>query len=147
MENQNKQNVDVVQETKNEIESSTKQEELVEVSNDVEETSNTKINENINNDVKEKQEVKKEQQNPNISINKDNVSGNTNLIYKHAIYIKVKEYKTNKEVIINTRRILYTIEIDKNTTLFMMNSGYKIKVAMSINDVWKNMLSKQPFKR
>ena len=58
-----------------------------------------------------------------------------NFIFKFPVYIRVKEFKTNKEVIINTRRILYSKEIDKNSSLIMMNSGYKVKTNLSIDNL------------
>ena len=57
-----------------------------------------------------------------------------NYIFKHPVYIKIKEFKTNKEVTINTRRILYSKEIEKNSSLIMMNSGYKVRVNLSIDN-------------
>lgn len=72
-----------------------------------------------NNKEKPKQETKKlKALKTKIEENKDN------FIFKYPVYIRVKEFKTNKEVIINTRRILYSKEIDKNSSLIMMNSGY-----------------------
>ena len=56
-------------------------------------------------------------------------------IFKYLVYIRVKEFKTNKEVIINTRRILYSKEIDKNSSIIMMNSGYKVKTNLSIDNL------------
>ena len=58
-------------------------------------------------------------------------------IFKFSVYIRVKEFKTNKEVIINTRRILYSKEIDKNSSLIVMNSGYKVKTNLSIDNLWQ----------
>ena len=56
-------------------------------------------------------------------------------IFKYLVYIRVKEFKTNKEVIINTRRILYSKEIAKNSSLVMMNSGYNVIVNLSIDNL------------
>ena len=69
-----------------------------------------------------------------------------NFIFKFPVYIRDKEFKTNKEVIINTRRILYTKEIDKKSSLIMMNSGYKVKVNLSIDNLWQQKLYKQVIK-
>ena len=66
--------------------------------------------------------------------------------FKYPVYIKVKEFKTNKEVIINTWRILYTKEIDKKSSLIMMNSGYKVRVNLSIDNLWQQKLCKQVIK-
>lgn len=52
---------------------------------------------------------------------------------EYPIYAKVKEAKTGKDLVINTRRILYVKDIDKNTCLVMMNSGYKLKVRKELN--------------
>ena len=77
-----------------------------------------------------KQETKKAKTlKAKIDENKDN------FIFKYPVYIKVKEFKTNKEVIINTRRILYSKEIDKNSSSIMMNSGYKVRVNLSIDNL------------
>lgn len=51
----------------------------------------------------------------------------------YPIYAKVKEAKTGKNLVINTRRILYVKDIDKNSCLVMMNSGYKLKVSKELN--------------
>lgn len=64
-------------------------------------------------------------------------------IFKYPVYIKVKEFKTNKEVIINTQRILYTKEIDKKSSLIMMNSGYKVRTNLPIDNLWQEKLCKQ----
>ena len=69
-----------------------------------------------------------------------------NFIFKYPVYIRVKEFKANKEVIINTRRILYSKEIDKNSSLIMMNSGYKVKTNLSIDNLWQQKLCKQVIK-
>ncbi|MBQ6970544.1 hypothetical protein IJQ19_03070 [bacterium] len=58
-----------------------------------------------------------------------------NFIFKYLVYIRVKEFKTNKEVIINTQRILYTKEIDKKSSLIMMNSGYKVRTNLPIDNL------------
>ena len=77
-----------------------------------------------------KQETKKSKAlKAKIEKNKDN------FIFKFPVYIRVKEFKTNKEVIINTRRILYSKEIDKNSSLIMMNSGYKVRTNLSIDNL------------
>ena len=49
-------------------------------------------------------------------------------------------------MIINTRRILYSKEIDKNSSLIMMNSGYKVRVNLSIDNLWQQKLCKQVIK-
>ena len=67
-------------------------------------------------------------------------------IFKYLVYIRVKEFKTNKEVIINTRRILYSKEIDKKSSLIMMNSGYKVRTNLSIDNLWQQKLCKQVIK-
>ena len=88
-----------------------------------------------------KQETKKSKAlKAKIEENKDN------FIFKFPVYIRVKEFKTNKEVIINTRRILYSKEIDKNSSLIMMNSGYKVKTNISIDNLWQQKLCKQVIK-
>lgn len=88
-----------------------------------------------------KQETKKSKAlKTKIEENKDN------FIFKFPVYIRVKEFKTNKEVIINTRRILYSKEIDKNSSLIMMNSGYKVKTNLSIDNLWQQKLCKQVIK-
>ena len=88
-----------------------------------------------------KQETKKSKAlKAKIEENKDN------FIFKYPVYIRVKEFKTNKEVIINTRRILYTKEIDKKSSLIMMNSGYKVRVNLSIDNLWQQKLCKQVIK-
>ena len=88
-----------------------------------------------------KQETKKSKAlKAKIEENKDKV------IFKYPVYIRVKEFKTNKEVIINTRRILYSKEIDKNSSLIMMNSGYKVKTNLSIDNLWQRKLCKQVIK-
>ena len=88
-----------------------------------------------------KQETKKSKAlKAKIEENKDN------FIFKFPVYIRVKEFKTNKEVIINTRRILYSKEIDKKSSLIMMNSGYKIKTNLSIDNLWQQKLCKQVIK-
>ena len=88
-----------------------------------------------------KQETKKSKAlKTKIEENKDN------FIFKFPVYIRVKEFKTNKEVIINTRRILYSKEIDKNSSLIMMNSGYKVKINLSIDNLWQQKLCKQVIK-
>ena len=69
-----------------------------------------------------------------------------NFIFNFPVYIRVKEFKTNKEVIINTRRILYLKEINKNSSLVMMNSGYKVRVNLSIENLWQQKLCKQVIK-
>lgn len=69
-----------------------------------------------------------------------------NFIFKFPVYIRVKEFKTNKEVIINTRRILYSKEIDKNSSIIMMNSGYKVRTNLSIDNLWQLKLCKQVIK-
>ena len=69
-----------------------------------------------------------------------------NFIFKSSVYIRVKEFKTNKEMIINTHRILYSKEIDKNSSLIMMNSGYKVKTNLSIDNLWQQKLCKQVIK-
>ena len=66
-----------------------------------------------------------------------------NFIFKYLVYIRVKEFKTNKEVIINTQRILYTKEIDKKSSLIMMNSGYKVRTNLPIDNLWQEKLCKQ----
>ena len=80
-------------------------------------------------DKKKKQSKKSKALKAKIEENKDN------FIFKYPVYIRVKEFKTNKEVIINTRRILYTKEINKKSSLIMMNSGYKVKVNLSIDNL------------
>ena len=88
-----------------------------------------------------KQETKKSKAlKAKIEENKDN------FIFKYPVYIRVKEFKTNKEVIINTRRILYSKEIDKNSSLIMMNSGYKVKTNLSLDKLWQDKLCKQVIK-
>ena len=88
-----------------------------------------------------KQETKKSKAlKAKIEENKDN------FIFKYPVYIRVKEFKTNKEVIINTHRILYSKEIDKNSSLIMMNSGYKVRVNLSIDNLWQQKLCKQVIK-
>ena len=88
-----------------------------------------------------KQETKKSKAlKAKIDENKDN------FIFKYPVYIRVKEFKTNKEVIINTRRILYSKEIDKNSSLIMMNSGYKVRTNLSIDNLWQQKLCKQVIK-
>ena len=83
-----------------------------------------------NNKEQPKQETKKSKAlKAKIEWNKDN------FIFKYPVYIRVKQFKTNKEVIINTRRILYSKEIDKNSSLIMMNSGYKVRVNLSIDNL------------
>ena len=74
------------------------------------------------------------------------IKTNPNLLYKFPNYIKLKEFKTDKEVIINTRRILYVKQINSQKSLFVMNSGYKIFVSVSLENLWANYLLKQPFK-
>ena len=69
-----------------------------------------------------------------------------NLIYKISNYIKLKEFKTDKEVIINTHRILYVNQVNNQKSLFVMNSGYKIFVSVSLENLWAKYLLKQPFK-
>ena len=88
-------------------------------------------------DKKKKQSKKSKALKAKIEENKDN------FIFKYPVYIRVKEFKTNKEVIINTRRILYTKEINKKSSLIMMNSGYKVKVNLSIDNLWQQKLCKQ----
>ena len=51
-----------------------------------------------------------------------------------------------KEVIINTRRILYVKQVNNQKSLFVMNSGYKIFVSVSLENLWAKYLLKQPFK-
>ena len=74
------------------------------------------------------------------------IKTNPNLLYKFPNYIKLKEFKTDKEVIINTRRILYVKQINNQKSLFVMNSGYKIFVSVSLENLWAKYLLKQPFK-
>ena len=88
-----------------------------------------------------KQETKKSKAlKTKIEENKDN------FIFKYLVYIRVKEFKTNKEVIINTQRILYTKEIDKKSSLIMMNSGYKVRTNLPIDNLWQQKLCKQVIK-
>ena len=63
------------------------------------------------------------------------IKTNPNLLYKFPNYIKLKEFKTDKEVIINTRRILYVKQINSQKSLFVMNSGYKIFVSVSLENL------------
>ena len=91
-------------------------------------------------DKKKKQSKKSKALKAKIEENKDN------FIFKYPVYIRVKEFKTNKEVIIKTRRILYTKEINKKSSLIMMNSGYKVKVNLSIDNLWQQKLCKQVIK-
>ena len=74
------------------------------------------------------------------------IKTNPNLIYKFPNYIKLKEFKTNNEVIINTRRILCVKQVNSQKSLFVMNSGYKIFISISLENLWANYLLKQPFK-
>ena len=81
-------------------------------------------------------QVKKKKQSNRSKALKAKIEENKdNFIFKYPVYIRVKEFKTNKEVIINTRRILYSKEIDKNSSLVMMNSGYKVRVNLSIDNL------------
>lgn len=81
-------------------------------------------------------QVKKKKQSNRSKALKAKIEENKdNFIFKYPVYIRVKEFKTNKEVIINTRRILYSKEINKNSSLVMMNSGYKVRVNLSIDNL------------
>ncbi len=98
---------------------------------------------------KKKQKVKEQpkQETKKSKVLKAKIEENKdNFIFKYPVYIRVKEFKTNKEVIINTRRILYTKEIDKKSSLIMMNSGYKVRVNLSIDNLWQQKLCKQVIK-
>ena len=48
---------------------------------------------------------------------------------------RIKKFKFNKEVIINAHRVLYTREKDKKSSLIIMNSGYKVRVYLSIDNL------------
>ena len=92
-------------------------------------------------------QVKKKKQSNRSKALKAKIEENKdNFIFKYPVYIRVKEFKTNKEVIINTRRILYSKEINKNSSLVMMNSGYKVRVNLSIDNLWQQKLCKQVIK-
>jgi hypothetical protein len=81
------------------------------------------------------QDKKKKQSNKSKGLKAKIEENKVNFIFKYPVYIRVKEFKTNKEVIINTRRILYSKEIDKKSSLIMMNSGYKVRVNLSIDNL------------
>ncbi len=96
-----------------------------------------------------KQKVKKQvkQETKKSKILKTKIEENKDKFnFKFPVYIRVKEFKTNKEVIINTRRIHYSKEIDKKSLLIMMNSGYKIRTNLSIDKLWQQKLCKQVIK-
>lgn len=59
---------------------------------------------------------------------------------------RIKKFKSNKEVIINAHRVLYTRVKDKNSSLIMMNSGYKVRTNLSIDNLWQQKLCKQVIK-
>ena len=59
---------------------------------------------------------------------------------------RIKKFKSNKEVIINTHRVLYTRVKDKKSLLIMMNSDYKVKTNLSIDNLWQQKLCKQVIK-
>ena len=58
-----------------------------------------------------------------------------NLIYKISNYIKLKEFKIDKEVNVNVCRVLYINQINKQKSLFTINSLYKIFVSVSIENL------------
>ena len=58
-----------------------------------------------------------------------------NLIYKISNYIKLKEFKTDKEVNVNVCRVLYINQINKQKSLFVINSLYKIFVSVSLENL------------
>ena len=68
------------------------------------------------------------------------------MIYKIANYIELKEFKIDKEVNVNVCRVLYINQINEQKSLFVMNSGYKIFVSVSLENLWAKYLLKQPFK-
>ena len=58
-----------------------------------------------------------------------------NLIYKFPNYIKLKEFKIDKEVNVNVCRVLYINQINKQKSLFVINSLYKIFVSVSLENL------------
>ena len=58
-----------------------------------------------------------------------------NLIYKISNYIKLKEFKIDKEVNVNVCRVLYINQINKQKSLFVINSLYKIFVSVSLENL------------
>ena len=58
-----------------------------------------------------------------------------NLIYKISNYIKLKEFKTDKEVNVNVCRVLYINKINKQKSLFVINSLYEIFVSVSLENL------------
>ena len=58
-----------------------------------------------------------------------------NLIYKISNYIKLKEFKTDKEVNVNVCRVLYINQINEQKSLFVINSVYKIFVSVSLENL------------
>ena len=58
-----------------------------------------------------------------------------NLIYKISNYIKLKEFKIDKEVNVNVCRVLYINQINKQKSLFVINSVYKIFVSVSLENL------------
>lgn len=63
------------------------------------------------------------------------IKTNPNLIYKFPNYIKLKEFKTDKEVNVNVCRVLYINKINKQKSLFVINSLYKIFVSVSLKNL------------
>ena len=58
-----------------------------------------------------------------------------NLIYKISNYIKLKEFKADKEVNVNVCRVLYINQINEQKSLFVINSVYKIFVSVSLENL------------
>ena len=63
------------------------------------------------------------------------IKTNPNLIYKLPNYIKLNEFKTDKEVNVNVCRVLYINQINEQKSLFVINSLYKIFVSVSLENL------------
>ena len=63
------------------------------------------------------------------------VKTSLNLIYKISNYIKLKEFKADKKVNVNVCRVVYINQINKQKSLFTINSAYKIFVSVSLENL------------
>lgn len=59
---------------------------------------------------------------------------------EYPTYSRVTEYKTNKKIIINNRRILFAKEKSEDKILIIMNSGFKVVINKNIDDFWQHNL-------